>query len=110
MSTKKIIITVILCAVCVPIFFYLGVKVSADSTISDLQNSKSLLLLRIEQTKAEYQTLAAERQAAQEWCNIANQKGEEMSRLNAMNEARRGEMALIDQKLSTLTESRTQKK
>jgi hypothetical protein len=108
MTTKKFIITIAACSVCVPVFFYLGMMVRADNSIGDLQDSKSMILLRIEQTKAEYSKIAAERADAQEWCNIALQKGEEMGRLNALNEARRKEISLIDQKLSSLTASQTQ--
>lgn len=108
MTKTKLLLTIALSCICAPFFFWIGLIAKADNTIGDLQDSKSMLLLRIEQTKAEYSALAAERSNAVEWCNIANQKGEEMSRLNALNESRRTEIQLIDQKLSSLMESRTQ--
>lgn len=77
--------------------------VSADNTIGDLMDQKAMLKLRIEQTQTEYQKIGAEKQAAQEYCNIAVQKGNEMTQLAELNGARRKEIDAIDQKLSTLS-------
>lgn len=83
--------------------FIFASHVSADNTIGDLMDQKAMLKLRIEQTQTEYQKIGAEKQAAQEYCNIAVQKGNEMTQLAELNGARRKEIDAIDQKLSTLS-------
>ena len=105
MTTKKIILTVILCAACVPFFFWFGMKVRADNTVGDLQAQAALLELRIEQTKAEYQAIAAERAEVQRACNMMDEKTRQMTTLNTMNDSRRDEIKLIDQKIASLTAS-----
>ncbi len=75
---------------------------SADNTIGEYNAQKAMLELRIEQTSAEYQKVSEEKASAQESCNIAIQKGEQLKQLAELNGARRDEIKAIDQKLSTL--------
>ena len=83
------------------VFIFSG-EVRADNTVGDLINQKAMIELRIEQAKAEYQSVSEERASLQESCNIANQKSEQLKQLQELNGARRNEVKAIDQKLSTL--------
>lgn len=83
---------------------YIGTAVFASDEIDDLTSQKELLTLRIDQTQQEYVLVAASKAEAQEFCNIVTAKETQLARLNQLNNSRRSEITLLDQKIKSLTQ------
>jgi SMC interacting uncharacterized protein involved in chromosome segregation len=86
-------------------FFLLVLSASAftDQT-KELKDQIKLLELRISQAQQEWVIVAQQKVEAQRACNVVAEKENQLKRLNQLNNARRGEIELLQQKIRSLTD------
>ena len=81
-----------------------GYGYAAGSPVDDARDQIKVLETRIAQAKEEYVTISKEKMTLQETCNLVDAKEAQMRRLNQMNNDRRAEIILLNQKIKSLTQ------